>query len=144
MSLPSLRVVRSAGLGLVVLATLAGCRSLSENACNKPQVYAQAESVQPLRIPAGLDAPNTRGALRIPELSEPEAPRKLTDPCLDEPPRYNPAARLLPAGKDGKARGGARDADEGGRRRWWWPFGGGDDEAPEPAAAPPAAPPPAR
>jgi hypothetical protein len=72
------------------------------NDCNKPQVYEQAGSSPPLRIPAGLDALNTRGALRIPELREPEAPRKLTDACLDEPPKYS-TARLLPPPRDKKA-----------------------------------------
>lgn len=66
------------------------------NDCNKPQVYEQARDNAPLRIPAGLDALNTRGALRIPELHEPEAPRKLSDACLDEPPKYSATARLLP------------------------------------------------
>jgi len=71
------------------------------NDCNTPQVYGQAASSPALRIPAGLDALNTRGALRIPELNEPEAPRKLTDACLDEPPKYS-NARLLPPPRDKK------------------------------------------
>jgi len=71
------------------------------NDCNKPQIYEQAASNPPLRIPAGLDALNTRGALRIPELHEPEAPRKLTDACLDEPPKFS-NARLLPPPRDKK------------------------------------------
>jgi hypothetical protein len=76
-----------------------GSREGRVNDCNKPQVYEQAGSSPPLRIPAGLDALNTRGALRIPELREPEAPRKLTDACLDEPPKYS-SARLLPPPRD--------------------------------------------
>lgn len=72
------------------------------NDCNKPQVYEQAGSNPPLRIPVGLDALNTRGALRIPELREPEAPRKLTDACLDEPPKFAANARLMPAPRDKK------------------------------------------
>jgi len=58
---------------------------------------------EPLRPPVGLDALNTRGALKIPDLREPEAPpRKLTDACLDAPPKYS-NAQLLPPARDKKA-----------------------------------------
>jgi len=75
---------------LVPLAlALGGCHALRGNSCNAPQVYQQAKSVPPLKIPAGLDAPETTNALRIPALSEP-APRPHTpkDPCLDAPPSF--------------------------------------------------------
>jgi uncharacterized lipoprotein len=74
---------------LAALAMVSACRHrLASRGCAKPQVYASAQTLPPLRIPAGLDAPNTNGALRIPELSEPEAPRSAADPCLDSPPKY--------------------------------------------------------
>ena len=64
--------------------------------CNRPQLY-EAQTEHPvLGVPAGLDALNTRGAMRIPALTAPEAPRKLSDPCLDEPPRFAANVRLLP------------------------------------------------
>ena len=90
------------GLGLVLVA---GCshlpwRSASKgprvNDCNRPQGYEDAGSQAPLRVPAGLDPLNSRGALRIPDLREPETPRKLSDPCLEEPPRFANNVRLLP------------------------------------------------
>ena len=90
------------GLGLVLLAGCShlpwrhGDKSARVNACNKPQGYEDAGNNAPLRVPAGLDPLNSRGALRIPDSREPEAPRKLTDPCLEEPPKYAANARLLP------------------------------------------------
>jgi uncharacterized lipoprotein len=75
------------GLGLACLALLGGCKSLfGGKSCHKPQVYEAAESLPPLHIPEGLDPMDTRGALKIPELKEPEAPRDPNGPCLDEPP----------------------------------------------------------
>jgi hypothetical protein len=66
---------------------LGGCRHFAGGGnCNKPQVYANAGDLPPLKIPVGLDGPDTRSALRVPELNEPEVPRNAKDPCLDEPP----------------------------------------------------------
>ena len=111
-TLPILATSASRGLcSAVALALLSGCAWMpfrhgskegKANDCNKPQLYEQAASRPPLAIPVGLDALNTRGALRIPELREPEAPRKLSDACLDEPPKFS-NARLLPGPRDKKA-----------------------------------------
>ena len=94
----------------VALLALPGCKRLITASCAKPQVYAAAQNLPPLQIPGGLDAPNTRGALKIPELNEVEAPRAKGDPCLEEPPRYS-SARLLPPDKaETKARAAAKPA----------------------------------
>lgn len=73
-------------------AVLPGCKRLFGSNCNKPQVYAQAQSQPPLRIPVGLDGLDTRAAMKIPELNEPEAPRGRDDACLEEPPALTTAA----------------------------------------------------
>ena len=78
------RLLTMAALSGVLL--LGGCHRIVGGNCNKPQIYATAGDLPPLRIPAGLDGPDTRSALRVPELNEPEAPRSPKDPCLDEPP----------------------------------------------------------
>lgn len=80
---------RFAALSLVaVLLTLQGCRAIV-GSCHDPQAYQQAQSAKPLQIPAGLEAPDTRNALVIPELNEPAPPaRKEGDECLDRPPSY--------------------------------------------------------
>jgi uncharacterized lipoprotein len=74
---------------------LAGCHRglLREHACNKPQLYESAGNIPPLKVPPGVDAPDTHGALKIPPLNEPAPPpRSLTAPCLDEPPSYTTPA----------------------------------------------------
>jgi uncharacterized lipoprotein len=73
-----------AALSLGLLLT--GCKHLVNGGCNKAEGYAAAEDLPPLRIPAGLDGPDTRSALRIPELNEPEAPRPAKGSCLEDPP----------------------------------------------------------
>lgn len=76
-------------LAPLLLLVLGGCRALRANSCHNPQPYMNARSVAPLRIPAGLDSPDTAGALRIPALNEPAPPaRKGKEPCLDEPPPF--------------------------------------------------------
>jgi hypothetical protein len=76
---------------------LPGCKRMFASNCSKPQAYADAQSLPPLRIPVGLDGPDTRAALKIPDLNEPEAPRGPKDPCLVDPPAFTtsaaPAAR---------------------------------------------------
>jgi hypothetical protein len=55
--------------------------------CREPLVPA-AREMPPLRAPAGLDAPDTRNAVKVPPLAEPEKPRGKDDPCLSQPPAY--------------------------------------------------------
>jgi len=44
-----------------------------------------------LKVPAGLDTPNTQGALVIPALDVAPPPPASNAACLDAPPRYKPA-----------------------------------------------------
>ncbi len=77
-----------------LILALGGCHVLGAN-CHAQQPYTKAKSVAPLRVPAGLDSPDTGSALRIPALNEPAPPpRKGKQPCLDEPPPFKvrPAA----------------------------------------------------
>lgn len=83
------------GLAAAVLLLAAGCSSLAS--CNKPGAYAGAEELPPLRMPVGLDGPDTRQAMKIPPLEEPEAPRAEGAPCLEEPPEMPRRAGASPA-----------------------------------------------
>jgi uncharacterized lipoprotein len=84
------RALASAAAGLA----LAGChhglaRWFNAKPCNKTQIYNSAQSVPLLKVPAGVDPPDTRSALKIPPLNEPAPPpRKATDQCLDTPPPF--------------------------------------------------------
>ena len=90
------------GLILAVSLTVAGCHPFrafrsSENSCHRKQSYMTASSVPPLKIPPGLDVPDTTNALHIPDLKEPAPPpRKGKDPCLDEPPPFKVAKPVTP------------------------------------------------
>ena len=80
---------------------LEGCRvvrAVGANACHDPkQVYLQATSVPPLKIPAGLDAPDTGNALKLPQLNEPAPPpRTGNQPCLDAPPSFKVQQPAVP------------------------------------------------
>jgi len=94
-----MRLIRLVAVSVVVLlALLAGCRSWrGGGSCHKAQYYTSATSAPPLKIPEGLSAPDTAGALKLPTLNEPPPPpRKGKDPCLDEPPPYK-VAKPAPA-----------------------------------------------
>jgi uncharacterized lipoprotein len=85
---------RIALIALVAIASmgLSGCKHLRQMAksCHETKPYQRAASIAPLKIPAGLDTPDTTNALKIPALNAPEPPaRKKADPCLDEPPPFN-------------------------------------------------------
>ena len=81
---------------LVLIAAgtvLSGCHLFSKlnPDCHSPQEYQHALSAQPLKVPAGLDSPNTTGALVIPAVADAPPPPGPHDQCLDVPPRYKPA-----------------------------------------------------
>jgi uncharacterized lipoprotein len=83
---------------LTLLLGLGGCHllhnKLSYNTCNERQPYEKERSVAPLKIPSGLDSPDTTNALHLPQLNEPAPPpRARTAPCLDEPPSFKVAVQ---------------------------------------------------
>ena len=75
---------------LATLAALSGCRFFrGVGSCHGTQAYMNAKSEPPLKVPPGLEAPDTTNTLHLPQLIEPPPPpRKGKDPCLDEPPPY--------------------------------------------------------
>lgn len=80
--------------GLLVCVLLNGCHFVSKMTtidCHSKQDYRLASSAAPLKVPPGLDTPDTKGALVIPTTAvAPPAPGP-NDACLDVPPRYQPA-----------------------------------------------------
>lgn len=81
-------------LTLLAIVATAGCNPFRRNSaeaelCPQPDGYAQAAEAPSLRVPPGLQAPDTRNALRIPDLNTPPPPpRKRDQGCLDQPPPY--------------------------------------------------------
>jgi uncharacterized lipoprotein len=84
----------SRALAVLTLVSLSGCflfhrHAGKNNTCNDPQRYVGAQSIAPLKTPVGLNAPDTKGALHIPDLNQPPPPpRTRADPCLDSPPPF--------------------------------------------------------
>jgi uncharacterized lipoprotein len=68
---------------------LAGCGWLPDaySGCNDLQTYQTAKQIEPLKVPSGSDMPDTRNALKIPDLKTPELPRE-PGSCLEHPPPY--------------------------------------------------------
>jgi hypothetical protein len=113
----------SIACGSLLLA--AGCKCPIGGSCHKPQAYAQAEDLPPLRVPAELDGPDTSTALQVPALTEPELPLDTDGPCLDAPPAITEpplppsaeAAREEAAATRGRRGRAAEQQEEPERRR---------------------------
>ncbi len=87
-----MKFIRLTGL-CVAAVLLNGCHLIHgyQTNCHKPQEYQRAVQLAPLKVPAGLDSPNTQGALVIPTVENTALPPGPHDACLDTPPRYKPA-----------------------------------------------------
>lgn len=74
------------GFGLITLALfLSGCAT--QSACG-PQPYMDASARPPLAVPQGLEAPASRGALRVPERGMGGQIASNPDDCVIEPPAF--------------------------------------------------------
>lgn len=78
---------------LAAVLPLGGCGWLPDaySGCDEARPYQSARQVEPLRVPAGSDLPDTRNSLRIPELATPELPRE-PGTCLEHPPAIGTVA----------------------------------------------------
>jgi len=96
---------------IAIVLPLAGCSVLPDayTGCNDPKPYEAAVQKEPLRVPAGADLPDTRNALKIPEIKGPELP---PDPgsCLDHPPSIATSAVASAGGETPAAAGAAEPA----------------------------------
>ena len=82
---------RAAWVLAAIVPVLSGCQAfhaLTARSCTKPRHYTLARSIPPLKIPIGLDAPDTRHSLVVPALKGPTPPPPAGQPCLDAPPSY--------------------------------------------------------
>ena len=80
------RSLSAAGVVLFALALTAF--GTFKSSCAKPEDYANAKDLAPLEVPAGLEAPDTRAALKVPELVDPERARVDDEGCIDHPPKF--------------------------------------------------------
>jgi hypothetical protein len=56
--------------------------------CHERPFAGNADSRPPLKIPEGLSAPDTRNAVKIPDLGAAARERPKTEPCLALPPKF--------------------------------------------------------
>ena len=91
----------SALLVLSVALLLPGCALFhhhrNPNACYEPPFTGDTATRAPLKVPEGLSAPDTAGAVKVPALTVAAAPRPKNAPCLDMPPPYGNGPLALPA-----------------------------------------------
>jgi hypothetical protein len=113
--------VRAAAGALVccaILSMLSGCalwnRVFHHNrpkdaGCVEKPFSQNTEIRPPLKAPDGLSSPDTRNAIKVPELTSPERMRAHNEPCLSRPPSYftKPLDIVTPAPPV---------------RRHWWQF----------------------
>jgi uncharacterized lipoprotein len=87
MSVDRILVLMAAGV------LTSGCHLFSKlnPDCHAAQDYQHALSAPPLKVPEGLDSPNTTGSLVIPTVADVPPPPGPHDLCYDVPPRYKPA-----------------------------------------------------
>src|SRR5262245_1980231 len=81
---------------LLCVAALSGCKSRMTTCSQDDHEYAGAQEMPPLQAPPGLDAPDTRNALKVPPLNTPERKRGKNEPCLDIPPTFDPKKNPAP------------------------------------------------
>ena len=84
-------VMRISGLLIVsvlFLALLPGCKSHPIGCKKDNKDYVGAKEMPPLKAPPGLEAPDTRNALKVPPLDTPERVRGKDEACLDAPPPF--------------------------------------------------------
>ncbi len=80
-----MRPIRAMGIAAVA-ALMSGCHLLRPH-CGGYEEYRTAEVIAPLRVPEGMQAPESKEALRIPPAA-PGAPLASKDACLEKPPQY--------------------------------------------------------
>ena len=71
------------------LVLLPGCKTRGTTCKQDNKDYVGAKELPPLKAPPELNPPNTRNALKVPQLDTPERVRGKNEPCLDVPPPYS-------------------------------------------------------
>ena len=125
---------------LALGALLGGCHwrhAVRDEPCGRGEPYTRAQSVPPVKSAEGLSPPNTRNALKIPDVPTAMKPRLRSEGCLDQPPSFFPG-RPKPGEKEpalprAAAKPGAAPAA---------PAAPAPAESPPPAVEPPPAPAP--
>ncbi len=90
-----MRAIRWMALAATVGLSACGLLPDAYTGCEDARPYQAATDAGPLRVPAGADLPDTRNALKIPDMKTPELPRE-PGTCLEHPPPYAPTPPQAP------------------------------------------------
>lgn len=97
---------------LVVAFLVAGC---SVSACKDSEAYMASKATDPLRMPEGVEAPETTSAVTIP--GDPDGQggaKRSADGCLAEPPQfYGDTTEAVEAGLPARPDAGAAEGSSG-------------------------------
>ena len=94
-----MRIAGSLLIAVLAVASVTGCKSRMASCSQTNKDYAGAKELPPLTAPPGLEAPNTRNALKVPPLNTPERVRGKNEPCLDIPPPFTSSKAEAPKTK---------------------------------------------
>ena len=81
-----MRPIRAMGIAAVA-ALMSGCHLLRPH-CGGYEEYRSAEVIAPLRVPEGMQDPESKEALRIPPAAVGAPPLAAKDAGLEKPPKY--------------------------------------------------------
>ena len=73
---------------VVSTSLFAGCKAGKVSCRQSNKDYVDAKEMPPLKAPPGLEAPDTRNSLKVPDLNTPERVRGREEACLDTPPPF--------------------------------------------------------
>ena len=72
----------------VLAVAVTGCKSGKVGCRQSNKDYVGAKEMPPLKAPPGLETPDTRNSLKVPDLNTPERVRGREEACLDTPPPF--------------------------------------------------------
>jgi hypothetical protein len=90
------RITWIIGGGALLLS--AGCQTVGS--CSHPLTDDVAQERGRLKMPVGLDGPDTSQAVSIPPLTAPELPREKGAACLEQPPPMKEPGSQSPPVRD--------------------------------------------
>lgn len=97
---------------LVMASLVAGC---SVSACKDSEAYMASKATDPLRMPEGVEPPDTTSAVKIP--GDPDGQggaKRSSDGCLAEPPQfYGDTTEAVEAGLPARPDAGAGEGSSG-------------------------------
>ena len=84
-----MRIAVTVLTAILTTSLLAGCKAGKISCRQSNKDYVGAKEMPPLKAPPGLETPDTRNSLKVPDLNAPERARGRDEACLDAPPPFS-------------------------------------------------------